>query len=209
MVSSYNNDLINKEEQNIKEKSNEKDKKDISFFSVREHIENYQFDKNRLVFTIPIFLLMLYAFLKDDLRLESVGWFLVIALLALRRQPESPLDFNFDRLKILIFPLLFFLISIYSEKFHNRFNIFILGIVTYLMGKLFLLINELKLYKLEQITSIIFIGLILLFKFGTLHPKKNEQFLLIIFIAAWGLFFFDQSNVRSGEDLENLPSILA
>ena len=83
-----------------------------------------------------------------------------------------------------------------------------MGIVTYLMGKLFLLINELKLYKLEQITGIVFIGLILLFKFGTLHPKKNEIALLLIFIGAWGLFFFDQSNSRPEEDLDKIHSIL-
>jgi hypothetical protein len=210
MVSSYNieektEEQPKKHENKTKEKT---ENKEIKLFSLTDYVNKYKFDKNRLLFTIPIFLLMLYAFLKDDLRLESIGWFLVIALLALKRTATNPFDFNFERLKILILPLIFFLVSIYSENFNNRFYIFILGIVTYLMGKLFLLINELKLYKLEQITGIVFIGLILLFKFGTLHPKKNEIALLLIFIGAWGLFFFDQSNSRPEEDLDKIHSIL-
>ena len=167
-------------------------------FDLRKYIKNYRISFPRLIYGIIILIFMFSSYVTNNHFYEMAGWSSIIGLMGLKTDAKTIFDFNTKKIKVLVIPLILFILSSYLKFFEGNFNFFLINILFYLIAKLFIIINELRLVRFDQLTTLIFIGTLLLYDFAYLHKNKNKNkiILLLLFSVAWLIFFIDQIRER-------------
>jgi hypothetical protein len=184
----------------VANKESKEKKSDKILFNLEDFFINYKFDKLRLVLSSIVMICMVYGKHTENKLIEILGWIVLILLMCLKKNATNILDINKNKSLILLIPLSLLLSSIYFKIFKSNFMYFTGGFALYLLAKLFMVINELELTNIEQITNLIFIGVILLYEFSETHKRKNEHIVNILFIVAWIIYVIDQSRQREEDE---------